>query len=228
MHKIFTTYKEAWEKEFKCLGCGFICDKESELRKHNSWNHRIECRNCEHTFKTNIELEVHRAKEHVTSLECLEGKVHMEKEFNCIECPFQGSEELDLSKHIQIKHRMQCRSCGNFFKTKPDLMMHRKKEHYNIVAPCKQGSECKFLERCWWKHGTNNESQMIECYFCDEEFPTKGEVMIHRKNKHSKTVKTCTKFNSQTCNKTDATCWFKHIEEDRQVFQDHRTKNQNP
>ena len=149
---------------------------------------------------------------------------HIEKEYDCLECDFQGSEEIQLNKHIKIKHRMQCRNCENLFKTKPELMVHRKMEHYNLVAMCNKGSECKFSEKCWWKHGTNNENQMIECYFCDETFPTKGEVMMHRKDKHSKTVKSCTKFNSQNCDKTDATCWFKHIQDEVQVFQDHQTK----
>ena len=173
-------------------------------------------------------MEVHREKEHLISSEVVEDKEIIEGEFNCHECPFQGSEEIQLSKHIQIKHRMQCRNCGIFFKTKPELMVHRKKEHYNLIALCNKGSDCKFSEKCWWKHEACNESQIIECYFCDEAFPTKGEVMMHRKNKHSKTVKACNKFDNQTCNKTEATCWFKHIEKEKQVFQDHRTKYQNP
>ena len=100
----------------------------------------------------------------------------MEKEFNCLECPFQGSEETQLSKHIQITHRIQCRNCENFFKTKPELMVHRKKEHYNLVALCNKGLECKFSEKCWWKHETNKEGQKIECYFCNEAFSTKGQA----------------------------------------------------
>ena len=34
--------------------------------------------------------------------------------------------------------------------------------------------------------------------------------MIHRKNHHGRTVKTCYKFINKNCNNTEATCWFKH------------------
>ena len=116
------------------------------------------------------------------------------EEFNCLECHFQGSEEIQLSKHVELKHRVQCRNCEKSFKTKPHFMEHRKTEHYSLVAHCRKGLECTYLEKGWWKHGRNGESFVIECYFCDQSFPTRGEVMIHRKTKHAKTVKSCNKF----------------------------------
>ena len=51
---------------------------------------------------------------------------------------------------------------------------------------------------------------MIECYFCEESFATKGEIMMHRKKKHSQFVKQCNKFLVKNCNLTDENCWFKH------------------
>ena len=135
--------------------------------------------------------------------------VIIEEEFNCLECPFQGTELSQLNKHIQIKHRLQCRNCEETFKTKPDLMMHRKKEHYSAVALCKNGTECTFSEKCWWKHKKDNGNK-IECFFCEESFATKGEVMIHRKKKHNQYVKHCNKFLVKNCDLNNETCWFKH------------------
>ena len=133
----------------------------------------------------------------------------MEEEFNCLEWDYQGTEESQLNKHIKIKHRLQCRNCENLFKTKPDLMMHRKKEHYSAVALCRNGTECKFSDKCWWKHQKDN-GNMIECYHCEETFATKGEVMMHRKKKHAKSVKQCSKYLIEKCDRTDENCWFQH------------------
>ena len=133
----------------------------------------------------------------------------VEKEFNCMECDFQGTEQNQLNKHILIRHRMQCRNCESIFKTKPELMEHRKEEHYATIALCRKGIDCQFSEKCWWKHIKDHES-MIECFYCELTFATKVEVMLHRKSHHAKTVKQCTKFMNKSCNRTEATCWFKH------------------
>ena len=85
--------------------------------------------------------------------------------------------------------------------------------------------ECTFLEKCWWKHSANGERLVIECYFCDENFPRRGEVMLHRKTKHSKTVKSCNKFKNQSCNLTEATCWFKHIDEENMDFRERQKQS---
>ena len=137
----------------------------------------------------------------------------IEEEFNCQECPFQGTQQSQLNQHIQLKHRIKCRNCENFFKHKPELMVHRKKEHYETVASCKKGVNCEFTDRCWWKH-KKMDSKDIECYFCEESFETKDQVMLHRKANHTKVVKSCTKFENGNCSKSEETCWFMHKTKD--------------
>ena len=212
--------KEKREKELNCEDCDHKCTKESEMRNHKVLKHRKSCQICEQNFITDEALQNHMEKDHDNSPEGYTNEMNREEEFNCLECPFQGSEEIQLSKHVQLKHRIQCRNCEKSFNTKPSFMEHRKTEHYSLVAHCRKGLECTFFEKCWWKHGANGESFVIECYFCDISFPTRGEVMIHRKTKHAKTVKSCTKFKNQSCNRTEATCWFKHIDEENMDFRD--------
>ena len=149
-----------------------------------------------------------------------------EEEFNCEECPYQGTELNQLNKHIQLKHRIQCRNCENNFKTKPELMVHRKSEHYNTVAYCRKGSSCEFSERCWWKH-KKEDNDMIECYYCETSFVTKSEVMIHRKRNHPKTVKNCTKFENKNCIYNEDTCWFKHETEEAEKEEPNKANGDN-
>ena len=176
-------------------------EKTSEKRAHNFNETKSQ------EIRTNI-------KENNTEEIVIDG------EFNCMECPYQGTQESELNKHVELKHRIKCRNCEKMFETKKGLMVHRKQEHYSTVAECRKGKECDFADRCWWKHSEVNEN-MIECYFCDLTFGTKGEVMMHRKKQHAKTVKNCIKFENKNCNNSEANCWFKH-----ETFQSENKKSE--
>ena len=219
------SYKnKSLRKEMSSLKCDSNALQGKQLGNHEQKEPYLSCKTCEKHFTSMKEVEDHEIKEHCKTIEILSKESNVEEEFNCTGCDFQGSEQNQLNKHIQLKHRITCRTCGELFKTKPDFMVHRKTEHYNTIAPCNKGIECKFSEKCWWKHEANNEKSKIECYFCDETFGTKNDVMMHRKDKHSKTVKSCTKQQEQNCTKTEATCWFKHNDVEIPVFWDRPPK----
>ena len=49
------------------------------------------------------------------------------------------------------------------FKTKADIMIHRKKEHQETVKPCSQfqSGTCRFKsDSCWFDHEINKTNQM--------------------------------------------------------------------
>ena len=89
-------------------------------------------------------------------------------------------------------------------------MVHRKNDHYNTVAVCRNGLSCEYLDKCWWKHKKDAGKNLIECYYCKESFKTQNEVMKHRKTKHIKTVKNCSKFANMNCMRNEESCWFRH------------------
>ena len=70
-----------------------------------------------------------------------------EKEYNCNECDYQGTKDIELKKHINLKLRratgnrmngtIQCRNCGEQFKTIWNLMTHRKSEHLGTIDHCR-------------------------------------------------------------------------------------------
>ena len=70
--------------------------------------------------------------------------------------------EMKHSKHGGI----ECRICGQHFVEKRQFMVHRKNNHNDAVAFCRNESEgrCIFSsEKCWWKHDEANMVQ-IECF----------------------------------------------------------------
>ena len=57
-----------------------------------------------------------------------------------------------------------------------------------------------------------NKAAAVICYICDEQFKTKSDLMIHRKNKHGNMVRVCLKFLENNCRRQDTFCWFSHKE----------------
>ena len=136
-----------------------------------------------------------------------------EEEYNCDECPFQGTAQVQLEKHIKLKHRITCRICEESFKLKTDMMAHRKLRHPNLVATCRnyKESKCPFEDsKCWWNHNLSRGNQEFKCFVCEEKFENKPSMMSHRKKKHPEIIRKCFNYEENKCRFQDAFCWFKH------------------
>ena len=205
-------------ENLNCIKCEYQCSTVEDMQKHKR-NHDEEfnCYDCGYQGNSQELLEKHIRFTHT-----------MDK-YKCVKCKYQGSGGEDLyehiknehagdgsNKHIEKKHRfeasVECKSCGTEFGSKPKLMNHRKLEHTKIVATCTKflAGECsKGPDLCWWIHREVEELD-IECFFCDKKFNTKGQVMVHRKKEHPKTVKSCRLVQDKNCPYDNETCWFKH------------------
>ena len=145
-----------------------------------------------------------------------------EPEHNCKECDFQGTSEIQLRKHMNLKHTVKdgsikCRKCDEVFETKWRFMSHRKEKHLESVAPCQNNLEgrCIFISsKCWWNHESiqNRSGENIECFVCNETFENKPDMMTHRKKEHSSMIRPCQNFQDNNCRYQDESCWFKHSE----------------
>ena len=108
------------------------------------------------------------------------------RQFNCRDCPFQGSSAKDLFQHFQQTfHKtddlsVQCFNCDIIAKNWRDLMVHRRASHYNDLQMCKfitSGETCRYGEdKCFFRHtrmtnvpGTNNNKVVANN---DLDFPT--------------------------------------------------------
>ena len=129
-----------------------------------------------------------------------------------------------MKKHFELTHatkgikqsnNIECRICGKLFLQKWDFMSHRKKEHLNSVAFCKSNLEgnCPYSsELCWWNHEKKptKEKDSIQCFVCGENFKSRANVMVHRKDKHVNIVRNCNKFKERICRFTAESCWYTH------------------
>ena len=96
-------------------------------------------------------------------------------------------ESMDISTiGVQSKFTYECNICKETFKTKNDMMKHKKKEHLEKVTVCWnfESDSCLFSEDlCWFIHSKSDLPQEKHiCKFCGEIFKTKNDLQLHKKN----------------------------------------------
>ena len=78
------------------------------------------------------------------------------------------------------------------FRTKPELMNHRKRNHAEKVNACKYyvKGTCHFEDRCWFKHERDERNSVNpKCDYCGKIFTIKNDLMNHIKKSHTKKCK---------------------------------------
>ena len=139
----------------------------------------------------------------------------------CVECEYPAEDLFDLGEHMYEVHAelndeytIACHYCGNHFKSKGDLMIHRKKAHEERVSQCSLFLEgkCTFGEECWYSHKNNSRKTLAEykCKICEKVFKVKSEFMKHRRNEHIESVPLCRDASNGTCHFGNMKCWFNH------------------
>ena len=121
---------------------------------------------------------------------------------------------------MNLKHRnvendvnvIKCRTCGECFSAKWNLMKHRKNMHSETVALCRNYiiGKCTYSDdMCWWNH-RQEKHESIKCFICNNIFESKMLLMRHRKKDHTQFVKTCNNSTQNNCRFQDDDCWFMH------------------
>ena len=196
------------DEEYNCKDCQYQGDSLYYLQEHIRLTHTLDkykCKECNYQSTGAKDLYKHSKEIH-----------GMENDNKCTNCEHTCIVTNESGKHVSEKHKenefIKCKICAKEFNTKSKLMIHRKAEHPNSVASCKNYKEgkCRFeAEFCFWIHREGKEAE-IECFFCDKSFNTRDKVMKHRKKEHPKTVKPCQQLKEQKCKFNDEECWFKH------------------
>ena len=142
---------------------------------------------------------------------------------SCEECGYPCESITNLGEHMYEFHigddweeTFSCKYCEMKFRTKQELMVHRKRNHAEKVNACKYYAKgtCHFEDRCWFKHEKDqNSSVNLKCGYCGKILTTKNDLMKHLKKCHIEKVQKCKNFMAGNyCNYEDD-CWFRHEDE---------------
>ena len=107
-------------------------------------------------------------------------------------------------------------SCAHNFETFYSLMNHRRDTHGKSKVKCqynKPPSTCKHGPIHYWHdHSpvTKEDINEFTCKTCTVKFPSKNQLMKHRKIEHIETVPVCREIKQgKTCPYNEG-CWCKH------------------
>ena len=192
---------------------------EEQIEKLNITE--LHCKICKDNFESKVDFESHM-------------KIKHSKQWNCDQCAFQASTRTILMNHCKItqghkpanhKQRLgetgviECYTCRGEFRNYHDLMNHRKEEHPSHKK-CRYylKGECKFSSHdCWYIHedeqtSSNNTGKTSDelCYVCKKSFPTKYDMMEHKKKNHPSQIP-CKNFEQGDCDRSSDECWNKHV-----------------
>ena len=131
-------------------------------------------KNCGKSFETYNELMDHRRDEHNS------GNVIC-RYFKEGSCQFMDDDKggcwylhkkSKANFHGEESEIFDCTSCENTFKTKPEIMMHRKKHHKDEVPECNsisKGKKCFKTPNCWFRHPKSG-SPVLQLYVLPSNF----------------------------------------------------------
>ena len=106
------------------------------------------CTKCETQFSSKWNLNNHTRDDHEKTKDC-----EFFKEGKC-----QFPESICWDRHDKsaantsnVIEKIDCHTCKNTFKTKTQMMVHRKEKHPEKVKPCREQEGCT-RRVCWYIH----------------------------------------------------------------------------
>ena len=151
----------------KCTACHKkIVNNENVNESSNSMDISTEeveskysyaCKICEEKFETRNGMMMHRKKYHLEKVNTCWNFESGSCQFSNDLCWFRHSKS-DLPQESQ-----NCKFCGEIFKTKNDLQLHKKTLHGKTVPNCRNDRCWYGPEKCWFRHHENkiNHSKEI-------------------------------------------------------------------
>ena len=177
---------------------------QGTLDMNKSVNKKEKCTICDLELNNKKELNTHNSSVHdevICHAQCQIGQCNIDNSNNS-ENRIPSSQENEII----------CNFCPLKFSSKNLLSKHRFDVH-RTFKPCKNITNCPYGNRCFYSHTPISENR-FRCFQCNEEFDTKGDMMVHRKT-HGE-VRTCSRFLNNQCERGND-CWWNHTN-NRQVF----------
>ena len=190
--KDFISY---FETDFPCSVCDRWCRSEKELNRHMKIYHCKRVKFCSYDCKSCDENVVDGKTPHVGNVQDMEINESVNK----------------TNPQKDGKSRIGCNFCDKFFKSRNQLMIHKKQEHTEKVSVCWNflHGNCRFGDSgCWFRHTSTSDHSEV-CKICEKNFKTKNDLKIHEKSEHSYFVRICTNNDGDVCWYGER-CWFRH------------------
>ena len=163
-------------KEFSCDICGNILETKDLLNAHSK-SHMSKSMsrslNCDEKCDNENENGEHKEDNHKHAI--------TDRQFNSLDCAFQGEKSLDLEKHVlrtqhtPCDYKEECYDCGKQFDSYYHLMNHRREEHKSN-KPCRYFLENKCVydaKKCWYRH--EEKVMVTDEHITDEKLNHEGQ-----------------------------------------------------
>ena len=148
------------QSEYNCQECDFQAgNSQIILSKHMNLRHRNEsqqsndtfkCDKCQSQFSSKWTFYNHKRDKHGSDQDCKfykQGRCS----FPASECWNRRTQNDVVPKQDQEPASIECFICKKMFKTKHQMMLHRKEDHPDRVRQCKNQPQCCFTN-CWYMH----------------------------------------------------------------------------
>ena len=113
-------------------------------------NDTLKCDKCHMQFSSKWTLYNHKRDKHGSDQDC-----KFYKQGRCSfpdsECWNRHTQNNVVPKQDHEPGSIKCFICKKMFKTKPQMMLHRKEDHPDRVRQCKNQPQCGFT-KCWYMH----------------------------------------------------------------------------
>ena len=128
------------DSESNCTECDFQSTTEYYLKKHIDLKHSIknkntdetiQCRNCGDVFKDKWSLMNHRKLKHSNTVAYCRNNIEGRCNFSADICCWNHNKG-----ETNSERGVECFICIEKFKSKTDLMIHRKANHPKVVRVC--------------------------------------------------------------------------------------------
>ena len=157
------------EEEFNCMQCDYQGHTMFQLQKHIKIKHenkgeeeeiagQIRCRICAEVFEEKANLMIHRKIKHASLVAQCKNYEEGKCTFTSKSCYWIHEPKVSRSDNCH------CYVCGKSFKTKSEMMGHRKQYHANVVRLCSKFTEgkCPFQDEfCWFIHSQTRVNKTV-------------------------------------------------------------------
>ncbi|XP_046574735.1 zinc finger protein 567-like [Haliotis rubra] len=199
-------HREIPEMNFECGVCELTFTEAISLNGHlhtHEGKKHFQCKLCEKTFKSSKSLENHSQKMHQETFKCkicakqfrkqisldAHSKLHVKRQrFGCKKCGKRFSKLIDMRIHLKTHKRWKCRSCGEIFETRTELLEH--KVVHETMYEC---ANCDFTcisEAVIKTHMmSHEETKSFSCSECDKSYKSLKWLQNHCEKSHRKQYK---------------------------------------